>query len=194
MYWNPLFGRVVGSSKLQMEIATSTIEDKILIMALNDVIPIRQYFKVFVKRIVLNENSWPQWRQFIWRQLWSINVSKHRAWKFNSQVQALCTLKYHWFVEVKKTDIKEQMADILTKGMRKHFFLKTAKLLCGFWMFYFICILYFFTFWADGYIWEAVPCYALVVTNLPLPRQTHQNTITVLICCLRFIVISQYSL
>jgi len=40
-----------------MEIATSTIEDKILIMALNDVIPIRQYFKVFVKRIGLNENS-----------------------------------------------------------------------------------------------------------------------------------------
>jgi len=72
------------------------------------------------------------------RQLWSTKFSNH-AWKNDS-------VKYHWFrpdlkydiIEVKKICRKKQKEDILTKGVKKNVPLSMRKLLCGFWIFYFL--------------------------------------------------------
>jgi hypothetical protein len=132
---------VIWSSKLQTDIAMSTMESEYnaLSMAMKSVLPLQTLVRVVARGVGLSEER--------------LTTFKTSVWEDNAGAQILASLepgrmtprskhyaiKYHWFrehlkpnqVEVKKIHTHDQKADILTKGLRTAKFREIRFILCG---------------------------------------------------------------
>ena len=132
---------VIWSSKLQTDIAMSTMESEYnaLSMAMKSVLPLQTLVRVVARGVGLAEER--------------LTTFKTSVWEDNAGALTLATLepgrmtprskhyaiKYHWFrehlkpnsVEVKKIATDAQKADILTKGLRTTKFREIRLILSG---------------------------------------------------------------
>jgi hypothetical protein len=132
---------VIWTSKLQTDIATSTMEAEYnaLSLSMRDVIPFKRLVNAVSHSVGLTEDQLTLFRTTVWEDnngaLTLANMEQGRMTPRSKHY----AIKYHWFrshlkpekVEVKKIDTKEQKADILTKGLKTDTFREIRKLLCG---------------------------------------------------------------
>jgi hypothetical protein len=116
---------VIWSSKLQMDITTSTMEAEYnaLSLSMREVLPFKRLVNAVSKSVGLTEDQLTLFRTTVWEDnngaLTLANMEPGRMTPRSKHY----AIKYHWFrshlkpekVEVRKIDTKEQKADILTK-------------------------------------------------------------------------------
>ena len=132
---------VIWTSKLQSEIALSTMESEYnaLSLCMKSVLPFKNTVKAVARGVGLASDM--------------VTTFKTTVWEDNAGALALANMepgqitprskhyaiKYHWFrshlkpneIEIKKIGTDAQKADILTKGLRSIKFKAIRKLLCG---------------------------------------------------------------
>ena len=132
---------VTWASKLQVGIALSTMQAEYvaLSMAMRELLPFKDLMIELTDKLGVEKEKF-------------INI-KTKVWEDNSGALTLANLepgrttsrskhfaiKYHWFrgnlasnnIEVLKVESKDQIADILTKGLTKDLFSTLRKLLVG---------------------------------------------------------------
>ena len=132
---------VIWSSKLQTDIATSTMEAEYngLSLCMRDLIPFKRLFLSVARGIGLTDDTMTTFKTTAWEDnngaLTLANMEPGRMTPRSKH----CAVKCHWFrshlkpnqVEVHKIDTELQKADILTKGLRSEKFVAIRKLLCG---------------------------------------------------------------
>jgi hypothetical protein len=137
---------IVWSSKLQSEIAMSTMEAEYIAMstACRELLPLRDLFKEIANALDIDNND----MQAIHTTIWEDNVGAMTL--ANLELPRMTprskhiAVKYHWFrqhvtkdggddggIIVKKIDTREQIADIFTKGLGPTLFAKLREKLMG---------------------------------------------------------------
>ena len=131
---------VIWSSKLQTDIATSTMEAEYngLSLCMRDLIPFKRLFQAVAGGIGLEPDIVTSFKTTVWEDnngaLILANMEPGRMTPRSKHY----AVKYHWFcsyisptLQVKKIDTNLQKADIFTKGLRSEKFRAIRKLLCG---------------------------------------------------------------
>jgi hypothetical protein len=132
---------VIWSSKLQTDIATSTMEAEYngMSISMRDVLPFRRLFLAVARGVGLSEEVLTSFKTTVWEDnngaLTLANMEPGRMTPRSKHY----AVKYHWFrshltpnkIEVHKIETNLQKADIFTKGLRKEKFQSIRKLLCG---------------------------------------------------------------
>jgi hypothetical protein len=132
---------VIWSSKLQTDIATSTMEAEYsaLSMAMRDLLPFKHLVQTVIKTMKFGEVDNITIRTTVWEDnagaLTLANLEPGRITPRSKHY----AVKYHWFrshlqpndIKVIKIETSKQKADILTKGLGTTKFLEIRKLLCG---------------------------------------------------------------
>jgi len=132
---------VIWSSKLQTDIATSTMEAEYngLSLCMRDLLPFKRLFLAVSRGIGLADEVMTSFKTSVWEDnngaLTLANMEPGRMTPRSKHY----AVKYHWFrshlapnaVEVHKIDTNLQKADIFTKGLRTEKFQAIRKLLCG---------------------------------------------------------------
>ena len=134
---------VIWQSKLQSEISLSTFESEYIALstALRDLIP----FKNLLTEISLGIGLCPHITSSINSTIWEDNAACEKLANLEpprmTPRSKHFAVKYHWFREflhddnnnmnLKKIDSKNQIADIMTKGLTKEPFVYLRKLLMG---------------------------------------------------------------
>ena len=129
------------SSRLQSEIALSTMEAEYVAMsmAMKDLIPLQRIVKTIMEAVGLD----PDLKSTMKSEVWEDNAGALILAKLEPPRMTLRSkhyaLKYHWFrfqikdlaIGLNKIGTKEQLADILTKGLAKVDFERLRKSLMG---------------------------------------------------------------
>jgi len=132
---------VIWSSKLQSDIATSTMEAEYnagLSISMRELLPFKRLFLAVARGVGLGENVETTFQTTVWEDnngaLTLANMEPGRMTPRSKHY----AVKYHWFcsflsptLTVKKIDTSLQKADIFTKGLRIEKFREIRKLLCG---------------------------------------------------------------
>jgi len=131
---------VIWSSKLQTDIATSTMEAEYngLSLCMRDLIPFKRLVQAVAGGIGLEPDIVTSFKTTVWEDnngaLILANMEPGRMTPRSKHY----AVKYHWFrsyisptLQVKKIDTNLQKADIFTKGLRSEKFRAIRKLLCG---------------------------------------------------------------
>jgi hypothetical protein len=132
---------VIWSSKLQTEIATSTMEAEYsaLSTAMRDLLPFKHLVETVVKTMNFGRVESITFQTTVWEDnagaLTLANLDPGRMTPRSKHY----AVKYHWFrshlkpnnIKVMKIETNKQKADILTKGLRATKFVEIRKLLCG---------------------------------------------------------------
>jgi hypothetical protein len=132
---------VIWSSKLQTDIATSTMEAEYngLSMSMRDLLPFKQLFLAVSSGIGLGHDVCTAFKTTVWEDNnGALSLANMEPGRMTPRSKHYA-VKYHWFrshlspnsVEVKKIDTNLQKADIFTKGLRIEKFRAIRKLLCG---------------------------------------------------------------
>ena len=128
-------------SPLQSEIALSTMESKYIAMsvAMKDLIPLQRIVQTIIEAVGLD----PEIRATLKSEVWEDNAGALLLAKLEPPRMTLRSkfyaLKYHWFrykvkelnIGLNKIGTKEQLADILTKGLPKVDFQRLRLMLMG---------------------------------------------------------------
>jgi len=132
---------VIWSSKLQTDIATSTMEAEYngMSTSMRDVLPFRRLFLAVARAVGLSEETLTAFKTTVWEDnngaLTLANMEPGRMTPRSKHY----AIKYHWFrshlkpnsIEIHKIDTNLQKADIFTKGLRVEKFKSIRQLLCG---------------------------------------------------------------
>jgi hypothetical protein len=132
---------VVWTSKLQTEIALSTMEAEYnaLSYAMRSILPFKALLHSVTRGIGLDSDNVASFRTTVWEDnsgaLHLANLEPGRITPRSKHY----AIKYHWFrshlkpnnIEIHKIDSNHQRADILTKGLTKEKFESIRQLLCG---------------------------------------------------------------
>ncbi len=132
---------VIWSSKLQMEIATSTMEAEYsaLSYAMRELLPFKHLVQTVISSMQYGEVNSTTFRTTVWEDnagaLALANLEPGRMTPRSKHY----AIKYHWFrsqlrphnIQVKKIETDQQQADIFTKGLRAIKYVIIRKLLCG---------------------------------------------------------------
>jgi hypothetical protein len=132
---------VIWSSKLQTDIATSTMEAEYngLSMSMRDLLPFKRLFLAVSSGIGLGHDVCTAFKTTVWEDNnGALSLANMEPGRMTPRSKHYA-VKYHWFrshlspnsVEVKKIDTNLQKADIFTKGLRIEKFRAIRKLLCG---------------------------------------------------------------
>ena len=128
-------------SRLQSEIALSTMESEYVAMsvAMKDLIPLQRIVKTVIEAVGLD----PEIQSTLKSEVWEDNAGALILAKLEPPRMTLRSkhyaLKYHWFrykvkelsIGLNKIGTKEQLADILTKGLPKVDFQRLRLMLMG---------------------------------------------------------------
>ena len=132
---------ILWSSKLQMEQSLSTMEAEYIALSagMKELLPMKFLVQEVCKGVGLDPEHVATIHSTVWEDnsacLTLANLEPPRMTPRSKHI----AVKYHWFrsklkpnkIEIKKIDTKEQLADILTKGLRAEQFRKIRKLLMG---------------------------------------------------------------
>ena len=132
---------VIWSSKLQTDIATSTMEAEYngLSMAMRDLLPFKRLFLAVARAVGLAKDVFTKFNTTVWEDNnGALALAKLEAGRMTPRSKHYA-VKYHWFrshlapnsVEVEKIATDEQKADIFTKGLTWEKFREIRRLLCG---------------------------------------------------------------
>jgi Reverse transcriptase (RNA-dependent DNA polymerase) len=132
---------VIWSSKIQVDIATSTMEAEYnaLSAAMKSVLPLLELLKTVAKGSGVSDEHVTKFKTTVWEDnVGALTLANMEPGRMTPRSK-FYAVKYHWFrshlkpnrVEVVKIDTKEQRADILTKGLVKATFEHVRRLLCG---------------------------------------------------------------
>jgi hypothetical protein len=132
---------VIWSSKLQTEIATSTMEAEYsaLSFAMRELLPFKHLVQTVVKSMNYGELQDVTFQTTVWEDnAGALSLANLEPGRMTPRSKHYA-IKYHWFrsqlrphnIQVKKIDTNQQRADILTKGLRAIKFVEIRKLLCG---------------------------------------------------------------
>jgi hypothetical protein len=132
---------VIWSSKLQSDIATSTMEAEYnaLSLSMRELLPFKHLLETLVKSIGLPDDNDITFKTTVWEDnAGALSLANLEPGRMTPRSKHYA-VKYHWFrshlkpnnIIVKKIDTTEQKADILTKGLRTEKFWQIRQLLCG---------------------------------------------------------------
>jgi hypothetical protein len=132
---------VIWSSKLQTDIATSTMEAEYngLSLSMRELLPFKRLFLAVSRGIGLGDDVTTTFKTTVWEDNnGALSLANMEPGRMTPRSKHYA-VKYHWFrshlapnsVEVQKIDTTLQKADIFTKGLRKEKFWIIRKLLCG---------------------------------------------------------------
>jgi hypothetical protein len=132
---------VIWSSKLQTDIATSTMEAEYngLSLCMRDLLPFKRLFLAVANGIGLADDVLTTFKTTVWEDNnGALTLAKMEPGRMTPRSKHYA-VKYHWFrshlspnqVEIDKIDTNLQKADIFTKGLRTDKFRVIRKLLCG---------------------------------------------------------------
>ncbi len=132
---------VIWSSKLQSDIAMSTMESEYnaLSMAMKSVLPLQTLVRVVARGVGLPKERMTTFKTTVWEDnAGALTLAKLEPGSMTPRSKHYA-VKYHWFrehlkpnrVECKKIDTNEQKADILTKGLRTTKYRECRFILCG---------------------------------------------------------------
>ena len=132
---------VIWSSKLQVDIATSTMEAEYnaLSAAMKSVLPLLELLKTVAKGAGVSDEQVTKFKTTVWEDnVGALTLANMEPGRMTPRSK-FYAVKYHWFrshlkpnrIEVVKIDTKEQRADILTKGLTQVTFEQVRRLLCG---------------------------------------------------------------
>jgi hypothetical protein len=135
---------VIWSSKLQTDIATSTMEAEYngLSLCMRDLLPFRRLFLAVARGVGLDDSVETTFKTTVWEDnAGALTLANMEPGRMTPRSKHYA-VKYHWFrshlkstkpnaVEVKKIDTNLQKADIFTKGLRVEKFESIRLLLCG---------------------------------------------------------------
>jgi len=134
---------VVWTSKLQTDIATSTMEAEYnaLSMAMKELLPFQNIFRAVARGMGLDEDTASTFRTTVWEDnMGCLTLARHKPGQYTPRSKHYA-VKYHWFrshlsdgsnrTTVEYIESEFQKADILTKGLTTEKFRTIRKLLCG---------------------------------------------------------------
>jgi hypothetical protein len=132
---------VIWSSKLQTDIATSTMEAEYngLSLSMREVLPFRRLFLAVARGVGLSEEVLTSFRTTVWEDNnGALSLAKMEPGRMTPRSKHYA-VRYHWFrshlspnkIEIDKIETDRQKADIFTKGLRTEKFRTIRKLLCG---------------------------------------------------------------
>ena len=134
---------VVWTSKLQSDIATSTMEAEYnaLSMAMKELLPFRNIFQAVARGMGLNEEATTSFRTTVWEDnMGCLRLARHKPGQYTPRSKHYA-VKYHWFrshlsdttnrISVEYIESELQKADILTKGLTTETFRRIRRQLCG---------------------------------------------------------------
>jgi hypothetical protein len=143
---------IANGSKLQTDIATSTMESEYnaLSMSMRDFLPLQNLTNTIVKALGLEGIGLTEFKATNRKEDKFLKTTVHEdndgAMKLAKMEPGRMTprskhygVKYHWFrtklkpneIEIQRVDTKLQKADFLTKALRVAIFEKNRKLSCG---------------------------------------------------------------
>ena len=128
-------------SRLQSEIALSTMESEYVAMslAIKYLIPLQRIVQTIIKAVCLDPDIQPTLKSEVWEDnAGALILAKLEPPRMTLRSKHYA-LKYHWFrYKIKELDIglnkigtKQQLADILTKGLPKVDFQRIRLMLMG---------------------------------------------------------------
>jgi hypothetical protein len=132
---------VIWSSKLQSDIATSTMEAEYnaLSLAMRELLPFKHLLETLIQGVGVASKKEISFNTMVWEDnagaLVLANLEPGRMTPRSKHY----AVKYHWFrshlkpnsIKIYKIDTTQQKADILTKGLRTEKFWQIRQLLCG---------------------------------------------------------------
>ena len=132
---------VIWSSKLQTDIATSTMEAEYngMSISMRDLLPFKRLFHAVANGVGISSDEAATIKTTVWEDNnGALTLSKLEPGRMTPRSKHYA-VKYHWFrshlspnsIEVEKIDTNLQKADIFTKGLRKEKFQAIRMLLCG---------------------------------------------------------------
>lgn len=137
---------IIWSSKLQSEIAMSTMEAEYIAMstACRELLPLRNLFKEIAGALNVNESDIQSMHTTVWEDnVGAMTLANLELPRMTPRSKHIA-VKYHWFrqhvsndggsdggIVVKKIDTREQIADIFTKGLGPTIFTRLRAKLMG---------------------------------------------------------------
>ena len=132
---------IVWTSKLQPDIATSTMEAEYnaLSTAMKSVIPLLELLRAVGKGVGMSEEQRTKFKTTVWdNNMGALTLANMEPGRMTPRSK-FYAIKYHWFrshlkpnkISVEKIATDKQRADILTKGLTQATFENIRKLLCG---------------------------------------------------------------
>ena len=132
---------IIWTSKLQPDIATSTMEAEYnaLSTAMKSVIPLLELLRVVGKGVGMSEEQRTKFKTTVWEDnMGALTLANMEPGQMTPRSK-FYAIKYHWFrshlkpnkISVEKISTDSQRADILTKGLTQATFENIRKLLCG---------------------------------------------------------------
>jgi hypothetical protein len=132
---------IIWSSKLQTDIATSTMEAEYnaLSMAMKELIPLKRLVQTVSSSIGLGKETITTFKTTVWEDnVGALTLAKLEPGRTTPRSK-FYAVKYHWFrshlkpnfIEIEKIESEKQKADILTKGLPFDGFRKMRRLHFG---------------------------------------------------------------
>ena len=132
---------VIWTSKLQTDIATSTMEAEYnaLSLAMKSVIPLQDLLRTIGKGIGMTNEQLTTFKTTVWEDnVGALTLANMEPGRVTPRSK-FYAIKYHWFrshlkpnkITVEKIATDQQRADIFTKGLTHGIFQNIRKLLCG---------------------------------------------------------------
>ena len=132
---------VIWQSKLQLDIATSTMEAEYtaLSVAMKSVLPLLDLLKTVARGVGMTEDQSTKFKTTVWEDNnGALTLANMEPGRFTPRSK-FYAIRMHWFrshlkpnrVTVEKIETSKQRADIMTKGLTKDTFETIRKLLCG---------------------------------------------------------------
>ena len=132
---------VIWQSKLQSDIATSTMEAEYtaLSVAMKSVLPLLELLKTVARGVGMTEDQSTKFKTTVWEDNnGALTLANMEPGRFTPRSK-FYAIRMHWFrshlkpnrVTVEKIETSKQRADIMTKGLTKDTFETIRKLLCG---------------------------------------------------------------
>ena len=132
---------VIWQSKLQSDIATSTMEAEYtaLSVAMKSVLPLLDLLKTVARGVGMTEDQRTKFKTTVWEDNnGALTLANMEPGRFTPRSK-FYAIRMHWFrshlkpnrVTVEKIETSKQRADIMTKGLTKDTFETIRKLLCG---------------------------------------------------------------
>ena len=132
---------VIWTSKLQTDIATSTMEAEYsaLSLAMKSVIPLQDLLSIIGKGVGMTNEQLTTFKTTVWEDnVGALTLANMEPGRVTPRSK-FYAIKYHWFrshlkpnkITIEKIATDQQRADIFTKGLTNGIFQNIRKLLCG---------------------------------------------------------------
>ena len=132
---------IIWTSKLQTDIATSTMEAEYnaLSLAMKSVIPLQDLLRIIGKGVGMTNEQLTTFKMTVWEDnVGALTLANMEPGRVTPRSK-FYAIKYHWFrshlkpnkITIEKIATDQQRADIFTKGLTHGIFQNIRKLLCG---------------------------------------------------------------